>query len=85
MNPLEESRRELGLSRRDFARQLDVSYQSVLLAELGYTRSLPQSICEGLQRLGLDAEEAQESYRQWRQSLCFDAAETTNQIRVAVR
>ncbi len=67
MNPIVALRSRLGLSRIQMAKKIGTTYGFLTQVELGYPMRLPQSIVEGLTRIGEDAEQIQREYRKWRQ------------------
>ncbi len=68
MNPVIAVRTRLKLSRLQMARHLGVTYTELAKAELGYPSRIPQPIIDGLAKLGVDGDQLQREYQEWRQT-----------------
>lgn len=67
-SPIKEFRRKLGLSRSDFARQMDLGLKTIKNAERGNTRKLQAKFWEsGFTRLGYDYQSIATLYKEWRE------------------
>lgn len=68
-NPIRQARETLGLSRREFAQVLELSYERIAAAELGHIRQLPRGWQVALAQAGFqDFEELAAQYDRWRQN-----------------
>lgn len=67
MNPVKKTRERLGLSVKELALALGVSYSTVMAHEVGLPRRLGASLRPGLQKLGINIEELAEAYARWRE------------------
>lgn len=74
VNPAVALRTKYGLSRREFAQRLGLSYGQWAQLELGYPRWVSARVLWALSRAGEDAEAFARAYRRWRDSLVKQAA-----------
>ncbi|HEY8415856.1 MAG TPA: helix-turn-helix transcriptional regulator [Thermaerobacter sp.] len=73
-NPAVALRMRSGLSRREFAQRLGLSYSQWAALELGYPTVVSARVLWALHRAGVDAEGFARRYRQWRDNLAKEAA-----------
>lgn len=73
-NPLTEIRRERGMERTTLAQALGVSYADVTQVERGYFPRLPRRIVQGLEEIGVDPNQAEQHYREWRRQQAIAVA-----------
>lgn len=73
-NPAVALRQRSGLSRREFAQRLGLSYSQWTALELGYPKWVSPQVLWALHRAGVDAEAFARQYRQWRDELAKEAA-----------
>lgn len=67
-NPIRQARETLGMSRREFAQVLKLSYERIAAAELGHVRQLPGSWRTALAEAGIsDFADLASQYDRWRQ------------------
>ena len=62
-NPIKEIRKDLEISRNDFATALGVGYDSLYKVEKGIVKKPFKSILEGLVELGYDDEKILKKYK----------------------
>lgn len=66
MNPVKALRLERGLTITEFALLLDTDYYTAARLEYGHNKQLPPRVLKGLVAAGIDAEEIQRQYINWR-------------------
>lgn len=74
VNPAVALRQRSGLSRREFAQRLGLSYSQWAALELGYPTVVSARVLWALHRAGVDAEAFARAYRRWRDDLAKEAA-----------
>jgi transcriptional regulator with XRE-family HTH domain len=67
INPITILRKKLRLSRNDLALILGVSYSAVAQVEQGKVATIPETWRRGLEELGIDYYDLQESFLEWRE------------------
>lgn len=65
-NPVIEARERAGMSRKQFALALGVSYSVLAAHEVGLPGAMAPQVRRGLAALGLDAEKLAQEYAEWR-------------------
>lgn len=66
-NPIKLLRQSNHLTRQELGYLLGIGYSAITQVELGHTATIPESWRYGLERLGIDYDELQEDYLEWRQ------------------
>ena len=67
INPIMILRKKMRLSRNDLALILGVSYSAVAQVEQGKVATIPETWRRGLEELGIDYYDLQESFLEWRE------------------
>ena len=67
INPITILRKKLRLSRNDLGLILGVSYSAVAQVEQGKVATIPETWRRGLEELGIDYYDLQESFLEWRE------------------
>ena len=67
MNPIKALRKQNHLTRQQLGFLLGISYSAITQVELGHNATIPASWQHGLERLGIDYDDLQEDYLEWRQ------------------
>jgi len=65
-NPFERIREKLGLSRREFAIALGVSYHVLYSHLTGLPARIQSGLARGLAAMGLNPEQIDAEYQEWR-------------------
>lgn len=68
INPIKLLRQRNHLTRQQLGFLLGISYSAIAQVEHGHTATIPESWRYGLERLGIDFDELQEDYLEWRQA-----------------
>ena len=72
-HPLTTVRKELGLTRREFALMSGSCYQDVYLVETGYRASIPRRLLNTVTNLGYDAHSLQDGHQRYLKALGAEA------------
>lgn len=67
INPIKLLRERNHLTRQELGYLLGIGYSAITQVELGHTPRIPMSWQHGLERLGIDYDDLQEDYLEWRQ------------------
>jgi len=66
-NPIKLLRQSNHLTRQELGYLLGIGYSAIAQVELGHNATIPASWQHGLERLGIDFDELEEDYLEWRQ------------------
>lgn len=68
MNPIKALRKQNHLTRQQLGFLLGISYSAIAQVEHGHTATIPETWRHGLERLGIDYDELQEDFLEWREA-----------------